>query len=54
MTKAGDRFPFAMMDFRNIPGASFKGTMSTLFYEPFFTKFVDCASPKFKEVSVWL
>ena len=53
-TKAGDRFPFAMIDFRNIPGASFEGTMSTPFYEPFFTKFVDYGSPKFREVDVWL
>ena len=40
-TKAGDHFPFAMLDFRNIPGSSFEGTMSTPFYEPFFSKFVD-------------
>ena len=28
-TKAGNRFPFAMIDFKNILGASFEGTMST-------------------------
>jgi hypothetical protein len=53
-TKAGDRFPFAIIDFRNIPGSSFEGTMSTPFYEPFFSKFVDYANPKFREVDVWL
>ena len=53
-TKAGDRFPFGMIDFRNIPGASFEGTKSTRFYEPFLSKFVDYANPKFREVNVWL
>ena len=28
--------------------------MSTPFYEPFLSKFVDYASPKFKEVDIWL
>ena len=53
-TNAGDRFPFGMIDFRNIPGSSFEGTMSTPFYEPFLSKFVDYASPKFREVDIWL
>jgi hypothetical protein len=53
-TKAGGRFPFGMIDFRNIPGSSFEGTMSTLFYDPFLSKFVDYASPKFREIDVWL
>ena len=53
-TKAGDRFPFGMIDFRNIPGSSFEGTMSTLFYDPFLSKFVDYASPKFREIDIWL
>ena len=53
-TKAGDRFSFAMIDFKNIPGASFERTMSTPFYEPFFSKFVHYVSPKFREVDIWL
>ena len=53
-TNARDRFPFGMIDFRNIPGSSFEGTMSTPFYEPFLSKFVDYASPKFREVDVWM
>ena len=43
-----------MIDFRNIPGSSFEGTMNTPFYEPFLSKFVDYASPKFREVDIWL
>src|ERR1700737_2742336 len=39
---------------RNIPGSSFKRTMSTLFYDPFLSKFVDYASPKFREIDIWL
>ena len=53
-TKAGDRFPFGIIDFRNIPGSSFEGSMSTLFYERFLSKFVDYGSPKFREVDIWL
>jgi hypothetical protein len=53
-TKVGDRFPFRMMHFMNIPGNTFEGTMSAPFYEPFFLKFVDYASPILREVDVWL
>ena len=52
--KANDHFPFALIDFRNIPGSSFEGTMSTLFHEQFMAKFVDYASPKLREVDIWL
>lgn len=52
--KAKDRFPFAILDFRNIPGSSFEGTMSTPFYEPFLTKFNDYGSPRLREPDVWL
>ena len=53
-TKARDRFPLGFIDFRNVPGSSFEGTMSTLFYDPFLSKFVDYASPKFREVDIWI
>ena len=53
-TKGGDRFLFGMIDFRNILGSSFEGTMSTLFYDPFLSKFVDYASPKFREIDMAL
>lgn len=52
--KAGNRFPFSIMDFRNNPGGSIEGAMSCPFYEPFFTKFVDYGSPRFREVDIWL
>lgn len=53
-TKAKDRFSFALLDFRNIPGSSFEGTMSVPFYEPFLSKFVEYASPRLREPEVWL
>ena len=53
-TKIGDRFSFGMIDFRNILGSSFEGTMSTLFYEPFLFQCVNYVSPKFKEINIWL
>lgn len=52
--KAGDKFPFSLIDFRNIPGGSIEGAMSSPFYEPFFSKFVDYASPRLREVDIWL
>ena len=52
--KAKDRFSFAIMDFRNVPGSSFEGTMSTPFYTPFLSKFTEYASPKLREPEVWL
>ena len=51
-TRARDRFPFAIIDFRNIPGSSFLGTMSTLFHEFFMSKFVVYASPKLKNIDI--
>ena len=51
-TNVRDRFPFGMIDFKNIPRSSFEGTMSTPFYEPFLLKFLDYASLKFKEVDI--
>ena len=51
---AADRFPFGIIDFRSIPGSTFEGTMSTPFYEPFMSKFVEYASPKLREVDIWL
>ena len=53
-TRARDRFPFGMIDFRNNPGSSFEGTMSTLFHEPFMSKFADYASTKLREIDIWL
>ena len=51
--KANNHFPFALIDFRNIPGSSFEGTMSTMFHEQFMAKFVDYASPKLREIDIW-
>lgn len=48
------RLTFAIMDFRNIPGSSFEGSMSTPFYEPFLSKLVEYASPNLREPEVWL
>lgn len=53
-TKAEDRFLFGMIDFWNILGSSFEGTMSTMFYDPFLSKFVNYASPKFMEIDIRL
>ena len=53
-TKAHDSFLFGLIDFRIILGSSFEGTMSILFYDPFLSKFVDYASPKFREIDIWL
>jgi hypothetical protein len=52
--KARDRFPFALIDFRKIPGGSFEGTMSSPFYEPFLAKFAEYASPRLREIDTWL
>jgi hypothetical protein len=52
--KAGDRFPFGIIDFRNIPGNEDEGIMSAPFYAPFWSKFVEYASPRLREVDVWL
>jgi len=52
--KAQDRFPFSIVDFRNIPGGSIEGAMSCPFYEPFLTKFMDYGCPRFREVDIWL
>lgn len=52
--KTKDQFPFGIIDFRNIPGSTFEGTISTLFNEGFMAKFNDYASPKLREPDVWL
>ena len=52
--KAKDHISFALFDFRNIPGSTFEGTMSTPFYAPFLAKFVEYACPRLKEPDVWL
>ncbi len=52
--KAGDRFPFSIIDFRCIPGGSIEGAMSCPFYEPFIAKFVEYGCPRFREVDIWL
>jgi hypothetical protein len=51
---AADRFPFGLIDFRNIPGHETEGTMSVPFYGEFMPKFLDYASPRLREVDVWL
>ena len=53
-TKAGGRFPFGMIDFRNIPYGSTERAMSGPFYDKFITKFVDYGCPRFREVDIWL
>ena len=53
-TRARERFPFVLMDFKNILGSSFEGTMSIMFHEPFMSKFADYASPKLKKIDIWL
>lgn len=52
--KAKDHFPFALIDFRNIPGSEDEGTMSALFYEGFMAKFNEYASPRLREIDIWL
>lgn len=52
--KANDHISFALLDFRNIPGHTFEGSMSTPFYESFMAKFVDYGCPRMKEPAVWL
>ena len=52
--KAGDKFPFALIHFRNIPGGSIEGAMSNPFYKPLFSKFVDYGSLRLREVDIWL
>ena len=46
--------PFALIDFRNIPGSSTKGIKGMPFYEPFYTKFAAFKSPDIREPHVWL
>lgn len=53
-TKAGGKFPFGLIDFRNIPYGSTEGAMSSPFYDKFITKFVDYGCPRFREVDIWL
>lgn len=45
---------FALLDFRNIMRSMLEGTMSTPFYDPFLTKFIECTCPRMKEPNVWL
>jgi len=51
---AKDRFPFALMDFRNIPGHTIEGSMSAPFYEYFMPKFAEYGCPRLREVDIWL
>ena len=46
--------PFAVIDFRSIPGASSRGTKDLPFYNPFMAKFMDYKSPNMREPHVWL
>ena len=52
--KAGDRFPFGLIDWRLCPGAGIEGSLSSPFYEPFLTKFLEYGCPRFREVDIWL
>ena len=46
--------PFAMIDFRGIPGSSRQGARGMPFYEPFMTRFAEHRSPAMREPHVWL
>ena len=46
--------PFALIDFRGIPGAYRQGGKDMPFYEPFMTKFKEYRSPAMREPHVWL
>ena len=46
--------PFAVIDFRGIPGAYKQGAQGEPFYNPFMAKFMDYKSPTMREPHVWL
>jgi hypothetical protein len=46
--------PFALIDFRSIPGAKVRGTKDMPFYNPFMAKFMEYKSPAMREPHVWL
>ena len=46
--------PFAILDFRGIPGASRQGAKGVPFYNPFMAKFMEYKSPAMREPHVWL
>ena len=46
--------PFAIFDFRGLPGAWKSGTVENPFYEPFFSAFKKRRSPAIREPHVWL
>ena len=50
--KVGDRFPFGLIDWRLAPGGAIEGAISSPFYKPFLTKFVDYGCPRFREVDI--
>ena len=54
LSRARECFSFVLMDFKNILGSSFEGTMSIMFHEPFMSKFADYASPKLKKIDILL
>ena len=46
--------PFALIDFRGIPGGARQGAKDLPFYNPFMAKFQDYRSPDMREPHVWL
>ena len=46
--------PFAILDFRGIPGSSKQHQPGSPFYNPFMSKFIDYKSPAMREPNVWL
>ena len=46
--------PFAILEFRGIPGASRQGAKGVPFYNPFMEKFLEYKSPAMREPHVWL
>jgi hypothetical protein len=46
--------PFALLDFRHLPGLSRHGDKDMPFYNPFMAKFMDYKSPAMREPHIWL
>jgi len=46
--------PFALIDFKGIPGASRQGAKDMPFYNPFMAQFMEYKLPSMREPHVWL
>ena len=47
-------YPFTLINFRGIPGASRQGAKDMPFYNPFMAKFMEYKSPAIREPHIWL